>query len=109
MHDGILNYMKVGNLIIRKIFKINATRRHILRLTAPPRLPSWYFRGHTSKKGGEGKGKEGKTQLSPHHAIHTDWFNLHMHTIKIVENMWPSISRPSLLSSVYNSLVKNQS
>ena len=32
MHDDILNYKKVGNLIIRKIFKINATRCHILRL-----------------------------------------------------------------------------
>ena len=32
MHDGILNYMKVGNLLIRKIFKINATRCHILML-----------------------------------------------------------------------------
>ena len=32
MHDGILNYMKVGNLLIRKIFKINATRCQILRL-----------------------------------------------------------------------------
>ena len=32
MHDGILNYMKVGNLLIRIIFKINASRSHILRL-----------------------------------------------------------------------------
>ena len=32
MHDGILNYMKVGNLLMRKIFKINAIRCHILRL-----------------------------------------------------------------------------
>ena len=32
MHDDILNYKKVGDLIIRKIFKINATRCHILRL-----------------------------------------------------------------------------
>jgi len=32
MHDGIINYMKVGNLIIRKIFKISATKCHILRL-----------------------------------------------------------------------------
>ena len=32
MHDDILNYKKVENLIIRKIFKINATRCHILRL-----------------------------------------------------------------------------
>ena len=32
MHDGILNYTKIGNLVIRKTFKINATRCHILRL-----------------------------------------------------------------------------
>jgi len=32
MHDGILYYMKVGNLLIRKIFKINATICHILKL-----------------------------------------------------------------------------
>ena len=32
MHDDILNYKKVDNLIIRKIFKINATRCHVLRL-----------------------------------------------------------------------------
>jgi len=30
MHDDILNYKKVGNLIIRKIFKINATRCHVV-------------------------------------------------------------------------------
>ena len=47
MHDDILNYKKVGNLITRKIFKINATRCHILRLKctkfdfagAPPPTP----------------------------------------------------------------------
>ena len=27
-----MNYMKVGNFIIRKIFKISATRCHMLRL-----------------------------------------------------------------------------
>jgi len=47
MHDDILNYMKVGNLLIRKIFKINATICHILKLKctksisagAPPQTP----------------------------------------------------------------------
>jgi len=32
MHDDILDYKKVDNLITRKVFKINATRCHILWL-----------------------------------------------------------------------------
>jgi len=76
----MMTYMKVGNLIIRKIFKINATRCHILRLkctkfdfgwsSAPdpaggaysaPQTPSWISGGgkERERRGRNiGKGKE---------------------------------------------------
>jgi len=46
------NYMKVGNLLIRKIFKINATICHILKL----KCTKFDLEG----KGREEEGREGR-------------------------------------------------